>query len=92
MFLYLDAAWISEDSPTGTKARGLSPCQAQQERSMRDRVREMSHMSYQLHLEQEDKARLEDSFKREIETLENYAQVMKDTSDTNKEDADKFLK
>ena len=48
-------------------------------------------MSYQLHLEQEDKARLEDSFKREIETLENYAQVMKDTSDTNKEDADKFL-
>ena len=52
---------------------------------------EMSHMSYQLHLKQEDKARLEDSFKREIETLESYAQVMKDTSETNKEDANKFL-
>ncbi|CAL1144411.1 unnamed protein product [Cladocopium goreaui] len=52
---------------------------------------EMSHISYQLHLEQEDKARLEDSFKREIETLESYAQVMKDTSETNKEDANKFL-
>ena len=52
---------------------------------------EMSHMPYQLHLEQEDKARLENSFKREIETLESYTQVIKDTSDTNKEDTDKFL-
>ena len=51
---------------------------------------EMSHMSYQLHIEKEDKARLEDSFKMEIETLESYAQVMKDTSETNKEDAEKF--
>ena len=48
-------------------------------------------MPYQLHLEQEDKARLENSFKREIETLESYAQVIKDTSDTNKKDTDKFL-
>ena len=37
---------------------------------------ELSHMSYQLHIEKEDKARLEDSFKREIETLERYAHVM----------------
>ena len=37
---------------------------------------EMSHMSYR--------------FKMEIETLESYAQVMKDTSETNKEDAEKF--
>ena len=45
MFLYLDAAWISEDSPTGTKARGLPPCQVQQERPMRDRVRgDVSHV------------------------------------------------
>jgi hypothetical protein len=52
---------------------------------------ELSHMSYQLHIEKEDKARLEDSFKREIETLERYAHVMKATSETNKEDAEKFL-
>ena len=32
MFLCLDAAWISEGSPTGTKTRGLSPCQARSER------------------------------------------------------------
>jgi uncharacterized integral membrane protein len=50
----------------------------------------MSYISYQLHIEKEDKARLEDSFKREIETLESYAQVMKDTSETNKKDAERF--
>ena len=50
----------------------------------------MSYISYQLHIEKEDKARLEDSFKREIETLESYAQVMKDTSETNRKDAERF--
>ena len=52
---------------------------------------EMSHMNYQLQLERDDKQRLIDSYNREIETLESYGQVMKDTSDANKENAAKFL-
>ena len=45
---------------------------------------EISQMTYDLYREREDRADVEASYKREIESLERYAQVMKDT-------ADKFL-
>ena len=34
---------------------------------------------------------MEASYKRESESLESYAKVMKDTAETNQQDADKFL-
>ena len=52
---------------------------------------EMSQMAYDLYVEREEKDRLEQSYKQEIETLESYATVMKDTSETNQHDADKFV-
>ncbi|CAL1154350.1 unnamed protein product [Cladocopium goreaui] len=38
----------------------------------------------------EDKQRVIGSYKPELETLESYAQVMKDSSETNKQDAERF--
>ena len=52
---------------------------------------EMSHISYQLQCEKDDKQRLIEGYDREIEVLESYGQVMKDTADSNKENADNFL-
>ena len=40
--------------------------------------------------EQEDKQRVIGSYKPELETLESYAQVMKDSRETNKQDAERF--
>ena len=51
---------------------------------------EMSHMHYALHCEKEDKQRAIESYERELETLQSYAQVMKDTSETDKQDAERF--
>ena len=93
MFLRLDAAGICKKVFPHAEQKLRTSCRAVRDNSVQCEIEyeEMSHMNYQLQLERDDKQRLIDSYNREIETLESYGQVMKDTSDANKENAAKSL-